>query len=148
MTTEINDQLEIKRTFNTRKVELFAALTQPEIMARWFYGMESGTAEVESDLKVGGKYVIHMKQPDGADASCGDYAPHGEYLEIDPPHKLSFTWISEGFVDHSIVTIWLKEIGDHVELTLRHELPKDMIEPHNEGWTNCLQHLHENCFPG
>ena len=147
MTTKLNDQLEIKRLYKTTKEVLFDALTQPDIMAKWFYGMDSGSAHVESDLKVGGKYVINMKHPDGSPNDCGDYMPHGEYLEIDPPNKLSFTWISEGFVDHSVVTIWLEERDDQVELTLRHELPQETKEPHVEGWTNCLQHLEKNVFP-
>ena len=37
-------------------------------------------------------------------------APHGEYLEIDPPIVLPSLRVLEGFVDHSIVTIDLKSV--------------------------------------
>jgi uncharacterized protein YndB with AHSA1/START domain len=74
-------------------------------MAEWFYGMEAGRAEVNSDLRVGGAYEIPTFNKEGAAATCAEYAPHGKYLEIDPPNRLSLTWVSEGFVDHSVVII-------------------------------------------
>jgi uncharacterized protein YndB with AHSA1/START domain len=69
------------------------------------------------------------------------YQPHGTYLEIVPPEKLVFTWSSEGFVTDTKVTIELFERGGETELVLTHELPEGMIEPHRQGWTNCLSHL-------
>ena len=67
--------------------------------------------------------------------------PYGEILEIDPPHKLSMTWITDGFVDHSILTFELKPIEGGTELTLTHALPEQTIEPHRQGWGTCLAHL-------
>jgi len=142
----LNDMLEIKRSYRAKIDDVFDALTRPEIMAKWFYGMEVGSARVESDFRVGGQYAIHMYGPNGDPAQCGDHVPHGEYLAIDCPNEIAFTWISEGFVDYSVVTISLKTIGDHVELTLRHELPKDKVDLHLEGWTGCLRNFERNCF--
>ena len=133
--------LEIKRTYPASPERIFDALTQPQLMAKWFFGMEDGRAEVESDLRVGGQYRIRMFKPDGSGSECADYDPHGEYLEIDRPRKLVFTWISEGFVDYSVVTILLEPRGDETELILRHELPEAVVAPHREGWSACLSHL-------
>jgi len=63
-------------------------------MSQWFYGMDMGHAEVESDFRVGGEYVIRMFKADGSSSDCADYAPHGKFLEIDAPNKVSFTWVS------------------------------------------------------
>ncbi len=138
---DVLSMLEIKRVFATDRLTLFEALTRPEIMAEWFYGMEEGRAEVDSDFRVGGKYEIRMYKADGEESGCAEYAPHGEFLEIDAPSKVVFTWISEGFVDHSVVTISLEETDGSTELTLRHELPEPLIPPHREGWGTCLGNL-------
>jgi uncharacterized protein YndB with AHSA1/START domain len=139
--------LEIERELKASPREIFAALTQPDLMGRWFYGMENGSARVEQDFRVGGKYTIFMIAADGSEnTGCqsegkAEHAPHGEYLEIVPDQRLVFTWVSEGFVDHSVVTIELSKAGDTTRLVLRHELPEDAMQPHREGWTNCLRHL-------
>ncbi len=143
---EVLSMLEIKRTIGGKVDTVFDALTKPEIMAKWFYGMDEGRAEVEIDFRVGGEFVIHMFKADGSASSCAEYEPHGKYLEIDRPNKVVFTWISEGFVDHSVVTITLKAIDDETELTLRHELPENVVDAHREGWNACLGNLTKNCF--
>ncbi len=87
--------------------------------------------------RVGGTYAVEMKNEEVT------HKPHGEYLEILPPEKLVFTWISEGFTTNSTVTIELVEAEGQTELTLTHELPADGIEDHRVGWTNALSHLVE-----
>lgn len=42
---------------------------------------------------------------------------------------------------NSKVTIELIDRGNQTELILTHELPKDQVEPHQQGWANCLDHL-------
>jgi uncharacterized protein YndB with AHSA1/START domain len=129
-------KLVIKRLLKRDRREVFSALTDPIKMAQWFYGMETGQAKVTIDLRPGGKYLIEMFNEEGQ-----NHQAQGTYLEIVPPERLVFTWISEGFVTDSKVTIELLERGEWTELVLIHELPEDIIEPHRQGWTNCLMHL-------
>jgi uncharacterized protein YndB with AHSA1/START domain len=129
-------KLVVKRLLKRDRREVFSALTDPVKMAQWFYGMETGQAKVTLDLRPGGKYLIEMFNEQGQ-----NHQPHGTYLEIVPPERLVFTWRTEGFVTDSRVTIELFERGEWTELVLTHELPEDMIEPHRQGWTNCLMHL-------
>jgi uncharacterized protein YndB with AHSA1/START domain len=129
-------KLVIKRLLKRDRREVFSALTDPIKMAQWFYGMETGQAKVTMDLCPGGKYLIEMFNEEGQ-----NHQAHGTYLEIVPPERLVFTWTTEGFVADSRVTIELFERGEWTELVLIHELPEDMIEPHRQGWTNCLMHL-------
>ena len=129
-------KLVIKRLLKRDRREVFSALTDPIKMAQWFYGMETGQAKVTMDLCPGGKYLIEMFNEEGQ-----NHQAHGTYLEIVPPERLVFTWTSEGFATDSKVTIELFERGEWTELVLIHELPEDMIEPHRQGWTNCLMHL-------
>ncbi len=129
--------LEIERELSAKPDSVFSALTQPEKMSQWFYGMDTGYARAEADLRVGGKYKVSMYRSDDELAA----APHGEYLEIDPPSKLVFTWTSEGYVKNSIVTIILRETEKGTHLHLKHELPEEAKEAHNEGWTTCAERL-------
>lgn len=78
-----------------------------------------------------------------AAASRAEYAPHGDYLEIYPPNRLSLTWVTEGFVDHSVVTIDLKSVDSGTEMSLRRELPESVAGEHEGGWSICLNHLVE-----
>ena len=129
--------LEIRKSFKSDSQTIFAALTKPEFLNQWFYAMDEGSAHAEIDLVPGGKYSIAMIDTAGKTVA----KPYGEILEIDPPRLLSMTWITDGFVDHSILTFELKEVDGTTELTLRHELPQSAIEPHRGGWTTCLDHL-------
>ena len=129
-------QLEVRKTVSTDRDRVFKALTQPELMNQWMYGMDEGRAEVENNLRPGGAYSLKMIRPDGEVA----YAPHGEYLEIDPPNKISMTWISEGFVDYSILSFELKKVDSGTEIILRHELPEFTVADHRDGWITCLGH--------
>jgi uncharacterized protein YndB with AHSA1/START domain len=98
--------------------------------------MDAGQAKATVDLRPGGKYSIEMFNDQGE-----KHQPHGIYLEIVPPERLVFTWTSEGFVKDTKVTIELFERSGGTELVLSHELPEDMIDPHRQGWTNCINHL-------
>jgi uncharacterized protein YndB with AHSA1/START domain len=136
-TTPSLSLLEIRKTLSADRQTVFNALTKPEQLNQWMYAMDEGSAQVDMDLRVGGKYSVAMINPAAETVAT----PYGEILEIDPPNKLSMTWITDGFVAHSILTFELREVGEGTELTLRHELPDPAIEAHNGGWNTCLQNL-------
>jgi uncharacterized protein YndB with AHSA1/START domain len=130
-------KLVIKRILSAPRERVFSALTDPAKMAKWFLGMETGQAKVASDFRVGGKYSVEMSN---SEETC---VPSGEYLEIVPPEKLTFTWSLDGVVKNSKVTIELLAQGNKTELVLTHELPEDISELHRKGWLNCLRRLEE-----
>ena len=80
-----------------------------------------------------------MKGPD-----C-DHEHTGEYLVLDRPRKLVFTWISTE--THGLVTTVSVEIRPHgvcrTELTLTHEgLPDETAGArHRQGWDDILEKL-------
>ena len=47
--------LELRRSIQASREDVFKALTTPEIMNQWFYGMDNGSVKVTSDLKGGGE---------------------------------------------------------------------------------------------
>jgi uncharacterized protein YndB with AHSA1/START domain len=129
-------KLVITRLVKHDRAKVFSALTDPAKMANWFFGMDTDHAKVTVDLRPGGKYVIEM-----FDGTREKHVPHGTYLEIVPPAKLVFTWSSEGFVTNTKVTIELFEREEGTELVRTHELPEDTIDPHQQGWNQCLLRL-------
>jgi len=131
------NKLVIRRLLKHDRAQVFSALTDPAKMAKWFYGMETGQAKVTIDLRPGGNFEIEMFNEKGEE----ECKPHGIYLEIVPPERVVFTWTSEGSVKDTKVAIELFERDGGTELVLTHELPADMIEPHRQGWRNCLIHL-------
>jgi uncharacterized protein YndB with AHSA1/START domain len=67
----------------------------------------------------------------------------GEYLAIEPPSRLSFTWISK-YTDErpTVVTIEFHEQDGGTELVLTHRgLPPKEVEGHRQGWTDIVRLL-------
>lgn len=132
--------LELKRRLPAEIGRVFAAWSSAEMLARWFVCAPGWTATAISDFRVGGKYRIEMRS-DGRLVG----AAAGEYREIAPPHRLVFTWSSEGgiSVGHSLVTVELTAAGAHTDLRLVHDLAPDSAagRAHGAGWRACLDSL-------
>jgi uncharacterized protein YndB with AHSA1/START domain len=73
--------------------------------------------------------------------------PHyGRFLQIDRPHRVEYTWVSEATKGvESVVAVTFEGRGDQTEVTLRHTgVPDDeMGRQHKEGWTWVLSMLAE-----
>lgn len=129
------EALVIERILPASPEEVFAAWTTPRRMADWMSPV--GRAEAETDLRVGGSFLVIMAGPDSRIEHTGTY------LEVDPPRRLVFTWVSP-FTgpEPSLVTVELHPHGDGTRLTLSHErLPSDIVESHRGGWDTMLERL-------
>lgn len=134
-----NNVLTIKRTLSAPPETVFAAWTQPEIMSQWFAPGDLLIPVAEADLRIGGAYRIVMRNERGE-----TYSPSGEYLEINPPEKLVFTWKWADSELVTTVTLLLRATGDgNTDLTLVHEGFPDaeVAQEHNQGWDGCLSRL-------
>jgi uncharacterized protein YndB with AHSA1/START domain len=130
--------LRIRRVLPFRRERVFRAWTTPESMRAWMAPFSMGVAEVELDVRVGGRYRILMRGPDGT------YEVEGEYQEVRPPERLAFTWVSSGTASGmTLVTIDLQEQGGGTELVLTHErFPDDTSrERHEAGWGSIAEKL-------
>lgn len=71
----------------------------------------------------------------------------GEYVELDPPARIVFTWGWEGHpVPPGSTTVEVELIpdGDGTLVRLTHRgLPADELDPHRKGWTHYLGRLAE-----
>jgi len=134
-----SDAIVVRRRLRAGPDRVFEAWTNPELMARWFFPGADWTVAVESDLRVGGRYRLAMRDPAG-----GDHLQFGVYREILPVSRLVFTWTCPALaVTDSVVTVELARDGDGTALTLTHALPPDpdVRRGHEEGWTGCLGNL-------
>ena len=128
--------LVVRRTIPVPREEVFAAWLDAASLATWMCpGAAHSTAEVEP--RVGGAFRIVM-------AHANERVEHtGTYLAIEPPLRLSFTWISP-YTDMlpSIVTVELHARGGGTEIVLTHErLPARHLEAHKKGWGDILEKL-------
>jgi uncharacterized protein YndB with AHSA1/START domain len=76
----------ITRTFDAEPHLVFELWTDPEYMSLW-WGIKGATNPLcELDVRVGGKWRIDMRAPDGQ-----TYTSQGEYLEVVKDQLLVFT---------------------------------------------------------
>lgn len=141
--------LQISRTFQANREKIFKAWTTADALKEWFGPTDDFSVPLaEVDLRVGGKYRIQMKAPDGEMHTVG-----GVYREVVAPEKLVFTWAWEaggGCGDskneqpvETLVTVEFREKGQTTEVLLTHELfpNAESRDKHNEGWSGCLTRL-------
>jgi uncharacterized protein YndB with AHSA1/START domain len=111
---------------------VFAYFTDPIKMLRW------KGVQAELDPRPGGTYRVDINGKD---------IVHGQYLVMEPPHRVVFTWGWEGEghpvpPGSSTVEVTLTPDGDGTLLRLRHyDLPDGGGAGHAEGWDHFLPRL-------
>ena len=125
----------VRRFLPVPREQVFAAWLDPISQARWMLPGNVTLATIECDPRVGGRFRIVMEH------GGSDTEHWGEYLTIEPPSLLSFTWISANTnLLTTIVTIEFHERDDGTELILMHRgLPPAKVEAHEKGWTEILE---------
>ena len=130
--------LRMVRRFDASPARVFDAWTDPDLAARWlFTGPDSERHRTEIDLKVGGRWEI-------VDRRGGvDYRAIGEYLEIEPPRRLVFSFgmpqFSEAF---TTVTVEIEADGDGARMTLTQAgLQAEAVAALEQGWSQMFDAL-------
>src|SRR5436305_4789803 len=94
----MSPQLQVTRIMAAPVDRVWRAFTEPAALAAWFWPARFGTT-ADVDLRIGGRYRI-----DGPGAGL---AVGGEYVAVEPPHRLVFTWRWDGESDDTLVTVEL-----------------------------------------
>ena len=91
------DRKTVVHQFSVSPETIFDAWLNPALARQWMsialksMGISGAMAEVEIESKQGGKFLF-------SDIRDGIAHRHwGEYLELDRPRKISFTWNTQGF---------------------------------------------------
>ncbi len=113
---------------------IFPFLVEPEKMVRWM-GLQA-----QAEPQPGGVYRVVVNDANTA---------RGEFLEVDPPRRVVFSWgweepdavVKPG---ESTVEISLHEDGDGTIVRLIHSgLPEDRRQGHADGWHHYMPRLAE-----
>lgn len=128
--------LTLEREFAAPVARVFAAWTDPRLMAQW-WGPENVSCPVcEIDLRVGGRYRTCMKRSNGEENWVS-----GEYREIEPGRRLVFTWAWEenGKRGHEmLVAVDFARAGANTRVTLTQSnfATLESCANHRAGWTS------------
>ena len=140
-TDQATPVLVVRRQMAVPRERVFQAWLDSESLAHWMRPAGTSHATVTVDPRVGGGFRIVMEV---APHGCVEHT--GEYLAIEPPSRLSFTWISKHTDQRpTVVTIEFHERGTGTELVLTHRgLPASQVEGHRRGWTDIVRLLDES----
>ncbi|HXU46447.1 MAG TPA: SRPBCC domain-containing protein, partial [Thermoanaerobaculia bacterium] len=86
VTTPTDREIAMTRVFDAPRRLVFDALTQPELLERWYGPIGWKLVVCEIDLRVGGAFRLVSRRPHGKD--IGQY---GVYREIAAPERLVHT---------------------------------------------------------
>jgi uncharacterized protein YndB with AHSA1/START domain len=108
----------VTREFGAPALQVFDAWLSPDWLARWMFGpqiRDERIVRLDVDARVGGRFSFVVERQ-------GEQVDHaGEYLEIDRPRRLAFTW-GIGPAAESRVAIELAPAEGGSRLVLTHTL--------------------------
>ena len=105
----------------------------PAGMTEWMCPRPARAVKISLEPSVGGSLRIDIE-----DGGSSLYVT-GQYVELDRPRRLRFTWSCSAWADpsvQSVVTVTLADHGaDQTMMTIEHEqLPPEQVDDHQRGW--------------
>lgn len=138
MNAEMPAIVQVKRKFTASAERVFDAWLDPKMACRFLFTTPTGQmVRTDIDARVGGKFVLTDRR-DGQDIEHV-----GEYLEIDRPRRLVFSFgVPKFSPDMTVVNIDIVPLGVGCELTLTHEkVLAEWASRTQEGWGKILDGL-------
>lgn len=133
--------LELHPSFSAPPERIFAMLTEPAELSKWWgpRGFELPAAELE--LGVNGRYRFTMKPPEGE-----PFHLSGTFLAVEPPARLvyTFNWDEPTPDDReTVVTLTLDADDGGTRVTLSQGLfaTEERLVLHRDGWTDSFEKL-------
>jgi uncharacterized protein YndB with AHSA1/START domain len=135
--------LELRRNLPAPRTVVWEAMTDPERIARWWGPKGFTIPELDFDPRPDGSYRIAMQPPEG-----DRFHLHGEFREVDPPARLSYTFVWEPPDPddrETLVTLSLEDQGDRTELSLTQGdfATEERRTLHEGGWSDSFEKLAE-----
>lgn len=132
--------LTVTHRYQASAERVYDAWLDLETVKQFMFSTETGEmVRAELDPTVGGTFVL-------TDRRDGEDIEHtGEYLELDRPKRLVFTFGIPAFSEHfDRVELDIKPLDQGCELTLTHTMLKEFEEYKDrsiQGWTKMLASL-------
>lgn len=129
--------VQVRRRFDFPPERVFDAWLDPATAGRWLFATPDGEMlRVEIDARVGGRFIIVERRGDREDEHVG------EYLEIDRPRRLVFTFGDTLAFDATTVTVEITPAPGGCEVVLTHVgVGAQWKDQTHEGWTGILEGL-------
>jgi uncharacterized protein YndB with AHSA1/START domain len=136
-------QLRITRVLEGTPLAVWRALTEPDLLARWWGPAGFTSPSIALDLRVAGRFRIEMKPPDR-----DPFFLQGEYREVVRPSRLAYTfrWEEPDPDDReTLVTLSLADLRGKTELALEQGpfATEARLALHRGGWSDSLDKLGE-----
>jgi uncharacterized protein YndB with AHSA1/START domain len=134
--------LNLSRYFQAPREWVYSAWIEPEKMMRWYGPAGAQTLLAESDPRVGGRYRVLMRTPDGKEHDVS-----GVFREVVPNAKLVFTWTWTSTPEReSVVTVQFASEGSGTRMTFKHEQLFDELDRdnHGNGWGGAFDNLEKS----
>jgi uncharacterized protein YndB with AHSA1/START domain len=133
--------LEIERVLPAAPAVAFHAFIDPSELAKW-WGPEGFTIpSLSFPARVGDSYRIEMQPPTG-----DPFALTGEFQEVDPPARLTYTfrWEDPDPDDvETLVRLSFGDLDDSTEVSLGQGIfrTEARLALHRDGWTDSFDKL-------
>jgi len=133
--------LELERVLPAPRPVVFAALTEPDELARWWGPKGFTIPSADFTARVGDRYRIEMQPPAG-----DTFHLSGVVREVEPPSRLAYTFVWEPpDADdlETLVTLSLRELGESTEVALdqRPFKTEQRRALHHDGWSESFDKL-------
>ena len=135
--------LRMTRVLPAPRPDVWRAMNEADELATWWGPKGFTTPDVEFHPQVGMTYRIAMQPPEGE-----LFHLHGEFREVDPPSRLSYTFVWEPPNPddrETLVTLSLADQGEatEVKLTQGEFATQERLDLHDGGWTESFEKLEE-----
>ncbi|WP_346926046.1 SRPBCC domain-containing protein [uncultured Arthrobacter sp.] len=133
--------LDLECTLDAPPEEVFRMLTESTELVKWWGPQNFTIPAADLSLTEGGHYRFRMAPPDGE-----PFHLSGEFLEIDPPWRLVYTfrWEEPTPDDReTVVDLSLGTTGEATRLALSQGpfLTAERVALHRSGWTESFEKL-------
>ncbi len=137
------ETIQIEKLYKHSIGKVFNAFSRKEIFEQWIAPSdEIGTKILFHDFTIGGRYRIEFSVP-----KLGTLFLGGEYVHIEYPKQICFTWVWEKPDIHaginSLVTVNFLKHKDYTKLVITHDnlTTLQATERHVQGWSSTLIRL-------
>ncbi len=133
-----DEVLDITRIFDAPRALVFRLWSSPEHIARWWGPETCWLDTIEMDFREGGTWRFWMRNGNGL-----DHWISGSYLRIEPPARLTFTYINKYDGHEMEVDLRFTDSGGKTEMRFRQAPFLNLVERdgHNEGWSSTFDLL-------
>jgi uncharacterized protein YndB with AHSA1/START domain len=107
----MDTEIRIERVLPATIGKVYDAWTRAALLVQWYCPNPQLELKVQADVRAGGDYIVEM----------GPHVVRGTYLEVEPPHRLVFSWKWDGTDDEPTrVEVELSEVADGTRMVLSH----------------------------